>query len=266
MVENVRQYGTPPANVTGVFLCQAFCTVLGGNLSNLYRGVFCQSTLGTGDEWPFDGADDCNIIGVTMRNCTDSAVWCVRDRVRIMLCSMNGSYRGAGLVSSGSQTASYGIVIGNDMTDVTLPMPFNDGSSMIAHSNIGVMDFKTFSLMEDGKVAHTMLSVGKTLRIGVGMDSAGTVDSVNEIARFYSVASPLSNTANRLDVIASYTGQPLRLAASGSDTDIDFGVYPKGAGRLRIGTARTATSDAAITGYIEVKDSGGTVRKLAIID
>ena len=29
--------------------------------------------------------------------------------------------------------------------------------------------------------------------------------------------------------------------------------------------ARTASGDAAITGYIEIKDSGGTVRKLAVI-
>jgi hypothetical protein len=39
---------------------------------------------------------------------------------------------------------------------------------------------------------------------------------------------------------------------------------PKGAGAVRFGTL-TASADAPITGYITIKDSDGTVRKLAVI-
>ena len=47
-------------------------------------------------------------------------------------------------------------------------------------------------------------------------------------------------------------------------SNMNFTVNTSGTGRLQFGT-RTATSDAPITGYIEIKDSGGTTRKLAVI-
>jgi hypothetical protein len=37
-------------------------------------------------------------------------------------------------------------------------------------------------------------------------------------------------------------------------------------GNLRLGVARVANADAAITGYVTVKDSTGTSYKLAIIN
>lgn len=53
-------------------------------------------------------------------------------------------------------------------------------------------------------------------------------------------------------------------SVAGSDTNIDLALTPKGTGLVRFGT-RTASADAPITGYIEIKDSGGTVRRLAVI-
>jgi hypothetical protein len=54
------------------------------------------------------------------------------------------------------------------------------------------------------------------------------------------------------------------MSAAGSDTNIDIALTPKGTGVLRFGTL-TANADAPITGYITIKDSSGTTRKLAII-
>ena len=67
---------------------------------------------------------------------------------------------------------------------------------------------------------------------------------------------------------ASYLGvqqgtRPL-LRAEGTATDIDLAFQAKGAGHIRFGT-RTASADVAITGYIEIKDAAGTIRKLAVI-
>jgi hypothetical protein len=59
------------------------------------------------------------------------------------------------------------------------------------------------------------------------------------------------------------TNAPI-LSSAGSDTNIDLTLTPKGTGNVRFGTL-TASADAAITGYITIKDSGGTVRKLAVI-
>lgn len=54
------------------------------------------------------------------------------------------------------------------------------------------------------------------------------------------------------------------LISRGSETDIDLKLVPKGSGRVRFGTHVT-NADTAITGYIEIKDTGGIVRKVAII-
>ena len=66
--------------------------------------------------------------------------------------------------------------------------------------------------------------------------------------------------------IAVYQAAAGRVAieAKGTSTDIDISVSPKGAGLIRYGTF-TSNTDAPITGYIQVKDSGGVVRKLAVI-
>jgi hypothetical protein len=56
----------------------------------------------------------------------------------------------------------------------------------------------------------------------------------------------------------------VNLGVGGGATNADIRLTPKGTGNVRFGT-RTASADAAITGYIEIKDSGGTVRRLAVI-
>ncbi len=60
------------------------------------------------------------------------------------------------------------------------------------------------------------------------------------------------------------TGNAPSINALGTDTNIDLALTPKGTGRLRFGT-HTANADAPITGYIEILDSSGTIRKLAVI-
>ena len=52
--------------------------------------------------------------------------------------------------------------------------------------------------------------------------------------------------------------------ASGTDTNIDLTLTPKGTGLVRFGTY-TANMALTIQGYVEIKDSGGTIRRLAVI-
>ena len=54
------------------------------------------------------------------------------------------------------------------------------------------------------------------------------------------------------------------LRGEGTDTDVDIALKGKGAGYVRFGT-RTSSTDVPVTGYIEIKDIGGVVRKLAVI-
>lgn len=54
------------------------------------------------------------------------------------------------------------------------------------------------------------------------------------------------------------------IAAAGADTDINIIFTPKGAGVVQYGT-HSAIAAETVTGYITMKDSGGTTRKLAVI-
>jgi hypothetical protein len=74
----------------------------------------------------------------------------------------------------------------------------------------------------------------------------------------------LSGAANFVGIQSSVAGSAPILGAEGSDTNIDLALTPKGTGNVRFGTY-TADMTLIVQGFIEVKDSGGTIRKLAVI-
>jgi len=71
------------------------------------------------------------------------------------------------------------------------------------------------------------------------------------------------NFANGISVLPGLAGTPARIQAIG-ETNLNLVLEPKGTGVVQFGT-HTGTADTAISGYIEIKDAGGTTRKLAII-
>ena len=74
-----------------------------------------------------------------------------------------------------------------------------------------------------------------------------------------------SAVVNYAELMASTTGSAVRYRALGTDTNIDLMLEPKGStGRVWIG-AHSAIGAETVTGYITVKDSGGTERKLAVV-
>lgn len=78
------------------------------------------------------------------------------------------------------------------------------------------------------------------------------------------ITPPATAPSNFMTIAAAIAGGPIVIGAAGSDTDIDIRLSPKGTGTMRFGTW-AANADAAINGYITIKDAGGTVRKLATI-
>lgn len=80
------------------------------------------------------------------------------------------------------------------------------------------------------------------------------------VCRFIDVASAVNN----IQIAAAATGSPPQIIAAGSDADIDLRLTTVGAGVLRFG-AWTSNVDAAVNGYITIKDSVGNTRKLATI-
>lgn len=86
----------------------------------------------------------------------------------------------------------------------------------------------------------------------------------NSGSRQFAVVNTTGTIVNYTTATGSATGAAPAFSVAGSDTNIDLTLTPKGTGNVRFGTL-TASADAAITGYITIKDSGGTVRKLAVI-
>lgn len=78
-------------------------------------------------------------------------------------------------------------------------------------------------------------------------------------------ASNEANSVNWPQLVASATGNEVKLVGVGSDGTIDVKIEPKSAsGRVMFGT-HAAISTETVTGYIEIKDAGGTLRKLAVV-
>jgi hypothetical protein len=73
-----------------------------------------------------------------------------------------------------------------------------------------------------------------------------------------------ASAVNRVSVTGAATGGAPSFSASGSDSDIDILFTPKGSGRVRFGT-HAALSGESVSGYITIKDAGGTSRKLAVV-
>jgi hypothetical protein len=67
---------------------------------------------------------------------------------------------------------------------------------------------------------------------------------------------------NRLAL--SSTTSIATVAAETDTGDMDLALTPAGSGNVRYGT-HSAIGAETITGYIEIKDAGGTVRKLAVV-
>lgn len=93
----------------------------------------------------------------------------------------------------------------------------------------------------------------------------GSNSTANQVLRV--LATGAVSTGNLIQIQGAAAGSAPSIQAisgtSGSDTNIDLTLTPKGTGNVRFGTYTGTIS--AITGYIEIKDSGGTVRKLAVI-
>jgi len=82
----------------------------------------------------------------------------------------------------------------------------------------------------------------------------------NEQLLFTTTASAV----NYINITNAATGGAVEIAAAGDDTDIDLKLSPKGSGYVQFGT-HTALGAETLSGYITIKDSGGTLRKIGVI-
>ena len=186
---------------------------------------------------------------------------------------------------AGATSAQWWQAIGGAFTGI-LRSTGSTQNGQIQTGGTGSIQLLTNSgAQEQLRVSHTASAVnyvqvtGSVTGNGVTLSSQG---SDSAVAMIYSVKgfqshlfqtnsgttqftiSTTTSAVNRLNVTGSTAGTAPILSAVGTDTDIDLALTPKGTGRVQFGT-RTASADVAITGYIEIKDAGGTVRRLAVV-
>jgi hypothetical protein len=81
-------------------------------------------------------------------------------------------------------------------------------------------------------------------------------------SRQFQVTHTAGTVVNYATVTGNIAGASPAFAVAGTDTDIDLTLTPKGAGAVRFGTY--TASVLTPTGYITIKDSGGTSRRLLV--
>jgi hypothetical protein len=114
--------------------------------------------------------------------------------------------------------------------------------------------------------APTFSSQGSDTNINMAFVSKGSGGF-----RFFSQAGgarqfQINNTTSAVNypiVTGAAAGGTPVLSVDGSDTDIDIRFTPKGAGFVRFGTYTAGA--LSIAGYIEIRDAGGTIRRLAVV-
>ncbi len=118
---------------------------------------------------------------------------------------------------------------------------------------------------QSGTAAPQLVAEGPGANIGarVRMKGTGPFEVQTGIATVF-YADGLPSAANHIAVIPSLAGASPQVIARGSDANLDLRLGAKGTGHVRYGVHQ-ASSDAPISGFIEIKDASGVVRKLAVI-
>jgi hypothetical protein len=114
--------------------------------------------------------------------------------------------------------------------------------------------------------APAIRAQGSDSNISLGLDAKGSggVSMTSDFARTIAKFNAGTSAVNYPEFSATTAGNAVDMSAKGSDTNIDLQFTPKGTGVVKFGTW-TSNADAAVNGYVTIKDAAGNTRKLATI-
>lgn len=130
----------------------------------------------------------------------------------------------------------------------------------IAFSSRHSMTWFNSSNQIAGEVICTVQTSTNSVRINMN-DFGLAIDDVTSGGVLFHV-NKLASPDNYLRVNATVASSSPFLSCHGSDTDIDIGITPKGSGLVKFGTYTAGVVTQA--GYVTIKDSGGTSRRLLV--
>lgn len=150
-----------------------------------------------------------------------------------------------------------------------------DGSTIGANSgNVGVSGYASYVTTTALDAGFYGNSATAGVFLGSGYDAVLRRDAADTLAqrrttnaqafRWYRTFTDTSNYER--GALQTGVGQVIvaaETAGTGTD-DIDVTLTPAGTGRVRYGT-HSAIGAETVTGFIEIKDAGGTIRKIAVV-
>lgn len=192
------------------------------------------------------------VSALVVERCDTSAIRCTSTALRL--------YIGSLTVNRFTQASTTDPVI-NLSSPSTCVVSLGSAPDML--NEVGNLNYIRSTPRQTG-VTPLIESQGKDPVIHLEVNAKGDFGSVilSSGGRWATRFDTPGDTSNTL-LIRSATGD-VSLIVEGPGANCDIGMYPSGTGRVKFG-ARVASADAAITGYIEIKDSGGNLRRLAVI-
>jgi hypothetical protein len=158
--------------------------------------------------------------------------------------------------------------------------------AIVSNASAAPISFRTSISLEQFRVSHTASAVNYVQITGAATTNDAKISAQGSDAsigmsysskngffhRFWTnnfadqqfAVLHAASSANYATAKGSATGAAPVFGVAGTDTNIDLTLTPKGTGNVRFGTY-TADMTLVVQGYITIKDSGGTVRKLAVI-
>lgn len=163
-----------------------------------------------------------------------------------------------------------GVVLGGNVSDV----PTNVAISQV---NVNNSSYRAFWSSVGSDHAKFTACLANNSGVGFKIDSDYTTlvscQAVNTTTGI-NTSSGADPTAQAIGCVfsddfgitvgAGSSSGVVALTARGTSTDIDLQLAPKGAGMLRYGISQAITTET-LSRYIEIKDQGGNIRKVAIV-
>jgi len=165
------------------------------------------------------------------------------------------------------RTAGAGVIAGAISTQTAVPILFRTAfleQFRVAHTASAVNYVQVTGGVTGGQPVISAQGSDTDINMNFASKNAGALIFNTNGRENFRVANGGTSVVNNLQVAGSGTGFGPVLQARGTDTNIDLSLTPKGTGLVRFGTY-TASMAVTIQGYIEIKDSGGTIRRLAVV-
>jgi len=173
---------------------------------------------------------------------------------------------GGGVLLEGSS----GVVATGNIIGFSEWLPVTDLSR--ASPAVAIRDFSATGKSSNNNLFVGNLLVGAESAFYISDGSSGNLISPNNVIDCINSDRLGASETNRitqinggiLSLLANPAGSDVSIKATGSDANIDIGLLPQGSGLVQFGNF-ISDSGLIASGYIQIKDSSGAIRRLAVV-